>query len=118
MQNFKKETLEKIEESHHKIEDVMFVGSADGKYRMNIDKFLEKSNFEYEESYGSSKIAVDLIVYFKDNSFLSRGEYDGSEWWEYNRLVDYKENDNYETFDILGGSKYSWDTVKEMNEEK
>lgn len=118
MINLKKETLEAIEESNHKIEDVMFVGSYNGKYRMSIDIFLEKSNFEYDDGYGSSKIATDLIVYFKDKTYLSRWEYDGSEGWKYNNILDYKETDNYETFNILGGDQYHWNTVKEMNKEK
>lgn len=42
MINLKKETLEAIEESHHKIEDVMFVGSYNGKYRMSIDIFFRE----------------------------------------------------------------------------
>jgi len=117
MINFKEETLEAIEESNHKIEDVMFVGSYDGKYRINIKKFLEKSDFEYDAGYGSSQIATDLIVYFYDGSYLSRGEYDGSEWWEYNKKLDYTDNDDFIDFDILGGYKFMWDSVKEMNNE-
>lgn len=42
MINFKEETLEAIEESNHKIEDVMFVGSYDGKYRINIKKIFRE----------------------------------------------------------------------------
>lgn len=116
MINFKKETIEAIIESGHELKDVMFIGSYDGAYRMNIDKFLEKSDFIYDDSYGSSKIATNLIVYFNDKSYLSRGEYDGSEWWEYNKLLEYKETDSYEDFDVLGGLNYMWETVKEMND--
>jgi len=81
--NFLKETIETIQESGHKFEDVMFIGSSDGKYRMNWDKFTQKANFEYDNSWGSQKIAVDLIIYFKDKSYITREEYDGSEWWEH-----------------------------------
>lgn len=118
MINFKKETLEAIEESNHKVEDVMFVGSYDGKYRMDIKKFLKKSDFEYDDGYGSSKIAIDLIVYFHDKTYLSRWEYDGSEGWGYNNILDYKVTDDYTEFNILGGNKFMWSTVKEVNEEK
>lgn len=118
MINFKKETLEAIEESNHKVEDVMFVGSYDGKYRMDIKKFLKKSDFEYDDDYGSSKIAIDLIVYFHDKTYLSRWEYDGSEGWRYNNILDYKVTDDYTEFNILGGNKFMWSTVKEVNEEK
>ena len=113
--NFKRETLKAIKESGHKLEDVMFVGSKDGKYRMNIEKFKQVSNFEYDSGFGAAAIATDLIIYFKDKSYIVRGEYDGSEWWEYNTPLNYGEDDTYEDFDILGGDKYMWETVCEMN---
>lgn len=115
MINLKKETLEEILDSNHKIEDVMFVGSYDGKYRMNINEFLLKSDFDYDNGYGSAKIATDLIVYFDDKTYLSRWEYDGSEGWKYNMILDYKRTDDYKRFDILGGKDYMWSTVREMN---
>lgn len=96
----------------------MFVGSYDGKYRMDIKKFLKKSNFEYDDGYGSSKIATDLIVYFYDKSYLSRDEYDGSEWWKNNKILEYKESDDYTEFNILGGNEFMWNSVKEMKKEK
>ena len=111
--NFKKETLTAIEKSGHKIDDVMFIGSYDGKYRININKFLEISDFEYDSGYGGAEIATDLIIYFRDKSYITRGEYDGSEWWEYNKPLDYKETDTYKDFNILTG--YSWVSVDELN---
>lgn len=118
MVNFKEETLQAIKESGHTEEDVMFVGSRDGKYRMNIGKFLKKSDFIYDDGYGSPQIAQDLIVYFKDKSYMTRGEYDGSEWWEYNKLLDYSETDDYETFEKLGVhcEQIGWEDVKSINE--
>lgn len=118
MENFKKETLEAIQDSNHKIENVMFVGSYDGKYRMNINEFLLKSDFKYDNGYGSAEIATDLIVYFDDKTYLSRWEYDGSEGWKYNTILDYKRTDDYKRFDILGGEDYMCNTVKEMNEQE
>ena len=118
MINFRKETLDAIKDSNHKIEDVMFVGSYDGKYRMDINKFLEKSDFEYDDGYGSSEIATDLIVFFHDKTYLSRWEYDGSEGWEYNNILDYKVTDDYTEFNTLGRNKFVRNTVKEINEEK
>ena len=117
MVNFLKETTEAIKESEHKIEDVMFIGSSNGKYRMSWDKFKERANFLYDKGYGSSKIATDLIVYFNDNTYMTRGEYDGSEWWEYPVKKIFKKDDNYKEFEILGGNKYMWKTVFEMNNE-
>ena len=114
--NFKEETIKTIVNSGHNLEDVMFIGSADGEYRMNIDKFLEKSDFVYDSGYGSQSIATDLIIYFRDNTYIIRNEYDGSEWWEYNVPKIYNDDDHYLDFDILGGDQFMWRTVKEMND--
>lgn len=118
MTNFKEETLKAITESGHTLEDVMFIGSSDGKYRMDITKFIEKSNFTYDSGFGAQAIATDLIIYFKDNTYIHRNEYDGSEWWEYNVPKVYRETDKYLDFNILGNDRYMWRTVEEMNDKK
>lgn len=115
MINFFDETLEFIVQSGHKEEDVMFIGSADGRYRMNWEKFKEKANFFYDCGFGASEIAVDLIVYFNDGTYMDRGEYDGSEWWQYHGLLNFSEEDEYKDFNILGGSEYMWNSVEMMN---
>lgn len=113
--NFKKETYTAIKESGHKREDVMFIGSSNGKYRINMDKFDTISDFNYDNSWGSAEIAEDLIIYFKDKTYITRGEYDGSEWWEYNVPKVFSENDVYKDFNNLGGSGVMWKTVAELN---
>lgn len=97
--NFKEETLEAIQEKGYTIDDVMFIGTLDGKYRMTIEKFLEVSDFEYDDGYGTNEIALNLIVYFNDKSFLERYEYDGSEWWTYTTPKVFNEKDDYEELD-------------------
>lgn len=118
--NFKNETLEIIRRSEHTIDDVMFIGSNDGKYRMTIEKFLEVSDFEYDDGYGAPEIPQDLIIYFKDNTYAERAEYDGSEWWEYNVKKLFSENDEYEDFDFLKIRKgqIGWETVESINKER
>ena len=48
--------------------------------------FLKSLNFEYDEGYGGQKLYG--TVWLEDGTWLSRGEYDGSEWWEHNVLPD------------------------------
>ena len=48
MSNFLKETKQAIKESGHTFKDVMFIGSEDGVYRMNWEKFVQKANFNYD----------------------------------------------------------------------
>lgn len=40
------------------------------------------ANFDYDSGYGWPEIPENLIVYFKDGTYIFRNEYDGSEWWE------------------------------------
>ena len=47
------------------------------------EAFLEKLNFEYDAGYGGQEL-YGMVWLMKPNTWLSRGEYDGSEWWEYN----------------------------------
>lgn len=83
MGNFYKETETHIESEGRKTEDIVFIGSQDGEWGIaSWKKFHELANFRYDAGYGSAEIPVDLIIIFKDGSYMERGEYDGSEWWE------------------------------------
>jgi hypothetical protein len=44
--------------------------------------FLDKIDIEYDEGFGSQELFG--IVWFTDGTWLDRGEYNGSEWWNYN----------------------------------
>lgn len=103
MSNFLKETKEDIMYSLHTEQDVMFVGSDDGEYRISWDEFKKIANFEYDNNYGVQEIASDLIVYFKDNSWLERCEEDGSEWWSFVGCKKFKESDNSKKFTSMTG---------------
>lgn len=113
MVNFLKETREKILCSNHIEQDVMFVGSYDGKYRINWSEFEEIANFEYDNGHGSQEIASDLIVYFNDGSWLERCEYDGSEWWFFVDFKSFSNNDSYKKFSKLIGC---WDSLENINQ--
>lgn len=41
---------------------------------------LDKLDIEYDNGYGSQELFG--MVLFTDKSWISREEYDGSEWWE------------------------------------
>jgi hypothetical protein len=64
-------------------EDVMWVGSRDGKYAISWEQFESIANVEYDAGYGGQEVVMDLVV-VGHGWWLSRGEYDGSEWWNYN----------------------------------
>ena len=47
-------------------------------------EFLQKLNFEYDAGYGGQEL-YGTIWLMEDSTWLERGEYDGSEWWEYRK---------------------------------
>ncbi len=53
------------------------------------EEFLSKLNFEYDDGYGSQEL--DGVIWYTDGSWSTRGEYDGSEWWEINILPEVPE---------------------------
>ncbi len=42
--------------------------------------FLNQLDFEYDDGYGGQ--VVFGTIWMEDGTWLTRGEYDGSEWWE------------------------------------
>jgi hypothetical protein len=110
--NFLQETIQAVIESGHTTEDVMFIGSRDGKYRLKYNEFAELANFDYDNGFGGQEIASDMIIYFYDKSYITRGEYDGSEWWEYNEPLDYSDKDDYKSFKNMRGM---WDSIHQLN---
>ena len=43
--------------------------------------FVESLDFEYDSGYGGQELFG--TVWFNDGTWANRGEYDGSEWWDY-----------------------------------
>ena len=80
--NLLKETLYDIEKSGHTVEDITFIGSLSG-YDCTWDEFKAMADRDYDSGYGAAEVAHDLIIVFSDGVVMRRGEYDGSEWWEY-----------------------------------
>lgn len=84
MTNLLKETTEDIEESGHGTGDVLWVGSANGTRSLGWEEFAAfAGSIKYDSGYGGAEIPEDLVVVFSDGSWLQRGEYDGSEWWDF-----------------------------------
>lgn len=46
-------------------------------------------DFEYHNGYGGQNFFG--VIWYEDGTWSSRGEYDGSEWWEYNAVPDVQE---------------------------
>lgn len=111
MTNFLKETLEAIEQSGHVPEDIIFIGSVDTGHSCAFDEFKIMADVKYDSGFGSQKIADDLIIAFSDGQQMSRGEYDGSEWWEFHKP--FKMPENKKPIARLTGGM--WDSINAMN---
>ena len=48
---------------------------------IEMDNFLNQLNFEYSSDYGLQYLLG--IIWYNDGTWSIRGEYDGSEWWQY-----------------------------------
>lgn len=52
-----------------------------GYTKEEMIKFFEDLDYHYDANYGTQEL--DGIVWLEDGTWLERGEYDGSEWWEH-----------------------------------
>jgi len=92
MTNAKEELEEELKEVNKTIEDIKAIivlfGYASDKREIlkTSDKLdsLDILDFDYDEGYGGQELFGTVL--FNDGSWLTRGEYDGSEWWDYNRM--------------------------------
>ena len=46
-----------------------------------LEVFIDSLDFDYDNGYGTQELYG--TVWLSDGSWLMRGEYDGSEWWEH-----------------------------------
>lgn len=61
-------------------------------YQEFLDEVPNRDDdFKYNEGCGSQSIFGTVYCYDKYNNpvWLTRGEYDGSEWWDVNRIPDF-----------------------------
>lgn len=100
MPNLLKETLEILSQHDKKPADVRWVGLPEPYYLKAIGRTKEAipcgswndfesfADFEYDSGYGGAEVATNLLIVGND-WWLERGEYDGSEWWEFKTLPRY-----------------------------
>lgn len=116
--NLLEETIEAIKDCHKTTDDVMWVGSKDGKYAMNWEDFEKIADVDYYDGFGTQAIAKDLVVVFHDDSYLYRHGYDGAECWELastpqrqlgaKSFTRVKGEDGSETLDELNNPEEEW----------
>lgn len=68
--NLLNETILKIQEAGLLPSDVSFIGSADGSYECSWSEYEKLANHDYHDGYGSAEVAGDLVVVFKNGSWM------------------------------------------------
>lgn len=51
-----------------------------------LEDFLSMLDFDYDNGYGGQEVSG--FIWYEDGTWSERGEYDGSEWWEYKECPD------------------------------
>jgi len=60
-----------------------------GYSKSDYENFIKSLNFIYDSGYGGQELYG--YIWYVDGTWSSRGEYDGSEWWVYNKVPDIPE---------------------------
>lgn len=114
MQNLLKETIGIIEINGKSESDVIAVVGTlffqgpylpqNKKIRISWEDFKRYADFNYNNGFGGNEISEDLVV-VGNGFWLERGEYDGSEWWEFKTMPSLDlpySNDEVEMLKMIG----------------
>ena len=84
MANLFEELKECLQENGHELSDIEHVYCS--HYQITLENFIEVSKkTSYHSGFGGQEVANDLYIKGKD-FLITRGEYDGSEWFQFNSL--------------------------------
>lgn len=78
--------------------DIEYYGDVDNKGKIITKHItsLDKLDFDYDAGYGVQELYG--VIYCKDSNnnpvWLTREEYDGSEWWDINTIPEFYNNIN------------------------
>ena len=114
--NLLQETIQSIKRSGHEIKDIMFIGSEHSGHSCTWKEFETLADQDYDDGYGAAKVAIDLIIVFKDGAKMWRGEYDGSEWWNFS--TPFKMPEETHPIKNLFTNSVGWDELNRINEKK
>ena len=116
--NLYDETERELRSNGKSFADINYIGTE--ITGIPIDTFIEiAKKTEYNGSYGAQEVAQNIMI-LGNGFWMTRGEYDGSEWWEYHEMpqinsVNYIEiyclSVNQSNEDISCG----WESLEAMN---
>lgn len=111
MINLWEETIEVIEDNKRTWDDVSHIlGNNFQISKENYERVAKKTY--YDSGFGAPHVAVDLVIYGA-GFLMKRGEYDGSEWWEF---VEFGCSSNLPVVEVNRVAGGMWNTLEELNE--
>lgn len=112
IKNLLEETRQLLEDNGLSLDDIEAVFGED--FQIPVAEFVELAKAtDYDAGYGAPKVATDLIILLKDGSWLTREEYDGSEWWQMHRRPSPPEEARHVA--RLTTRSIGWDTLAGCN---
>ena len=83
--NAKKELLEHIKDREVKYVQIKYMIDWDTNIMIEgtLEEVLPQLDFRYDDGFGGQELFG--IIWYNDGSWSDRGEYDGSEWWQYQK---------------------------------
>lgn len=86
--NARKELLEHVRGKKVELVKIAIFNSCGGIIRIEgtLEEVIPLLDFEYDIGYGGQELFG--YIWYDDGTWSSRGEYDGSEWWEYIKCPD------------------------------
>lgn len=90
MTNLLEETERAIEQHFMTLDDIIHIGNA--REAGTWAEFAKIADREYDGGYGRREVWFDLVIIFKDGSWLERAEYDGREGWQFKRAPNIPQN--------------------------
>lgn len=111
MINLWEETIEVIEDNRRTWDDVTHISGTNFQISKENYERVAKNTY-YNSGFGSADVATDLVIYGA-GFLMKRGEYDGSEWWEF---VEFDPHPNLPVVEINRLAGGMWNTLEELNE--
>ena len=110
MTNLFEELEECLADNGYTLSDIECVYGSD--YQITLENFIEVAKrTNYDNGYGGQEVASDLCIKGKD-FLITRGEYDGSEWFQF---ISLKVPEEIEKITKLRDVNDWWVTLKELN---
>ena len=83
MTNFLEETKNILEVNGKTFDDIKWIGIP-GVGTISVEQFKIDADKMYYPGFGIEYVNLGLLI-VGDDWWLERGEYDGSEWWEFKK---------------------------------